>query len=89
MIVTLAMVGKFTASAAYAIIYLYSSELLPTSVRNTGMGICSMMARFGSMLAPKINDLVVIFLIIKLDWYCDLNFKELHLAYTAFHDLRY
>ena len=59
MTVTLAMLGKFSASAAYAIIYLYSSELLPTSVRNTGMGVCSMMARVGAMTAPKINDLVI------------------------------
>jgi OCT family organic cation transporter-like MFS transporter 4/5 len=56
-IVSLAMIGKFSASAAYAIIYLYSSELFPTSVRNTGMGACSMMARVGAMVAPKINDL--------------------------------
>jgi OCT family organic cation transporter-like MFS transporter 4/5 len=51
------MIGKFCASASYAIIYLYSSELFPTSVRNTGMGACSMMARVGSMIAPQINGL--------------------------------
>lgn len=56
-VVTLAMVGKFCASAAYAIIYLYTSELFPTSIRNTGMGACSMMARVGAMTAPKILDL--------------------------------
>lgn len=56
-VVTLAMVGKFCASASYAIIYLYSSELFPTSTRNTGMGACSMMARVGAMVAPLINGL--------------------------------
>ena len=48
------MVGKFCASASYAIIYLYSSELFPTSVRNSGMGTCSMMARVGAIVAPLI-----------------------------------
>ncbi|CAF0803311.1 unnamed protein product [Brachionus calyciflorus] len=57
LILLLAMSGKFCASAAYAIIYLYTSELFPTSIRNSGMGACSMMARIGSMIAPKINDL--------------------------------
>lgn len=56
-IVTLAMLGKFCASMSYAIIYLYSSELFPTSIRNTGMGACSMMARIGAMTAPLIIGL--------------------------------
>ncbi len=51
-VLTLAMIGKFCASAAYAIIYLYSSELFPTSVRNSLMGACSMMARIGAIVAP-------------------------------------
>ena len=46
------MAGKFCIAGAYAIIYLYSSELFPTSIRNSCMGACSMMARVGSMLAP-------------------------------------
>jgi MFS transporter, OCT family, solute carrier family 22 (organic cation transporter), member 4/5 len=35
--ISVAMVGKFCASGAYAIIILYTSELLPTSIRNSGM----------------------------------------------------
>ena len=34
----LAMIGKFCAAGSYAIIYLYSSELFPTSIRNSCMG---------------------------------------------------
>lgn len=59
-VVVLAMIGKMCASASYAIIYLYTSELFPTSIRNTGMGTCSMMARIGAMIAPKVLDLSVI-----------------------------
>ena len=58
-IVSMAMVGKFFASAAYATIYMYSSEMFPTSIRNSCMGACSMMARVGSMVAPQINSLVI------------------------------
>ena len=57
LVVMLVMLGKFCASASYAIIYLYSSELFPTSIRNSGMGACSMFARIGSMVAPLINEL--------------------------------
>ena len=57
LVVVLVMLGKFCASASYAIIYLYSSELFPTSIRNSGMGACSMFARIGSMVAPLINEL--------------------------------
>lgn len=48
------MVGKFCASASYAIIYLYSSELFPTSVRNSGMGTCSMMAKVGAIVVAPL-----------------------------------
>ncbi len=36
---------KFFAAGSYAIIYIYANELFPTGIRNTGMGICSMIAR--------------------------------------------
>ncbi len=36
---------KFFASGSYNIIYIYANELFPTRIRNTGMGICSMIAR--------------------------------------------
>jgi hypothetical protein len=36
---------KFFAAGSYAIIYIYANELFPTGIRNTGMGICSMVAR--------------------------------------------
>jgi len=47
---------KFLASASYAIIYIYANELFPTNVRNTGMGICSMVARIGAIIGTFCND---------------------------------
>jgi MFS family permease len=50
---------KFFASGSYAIIYIYANELFPTQVRNTGIGICSMIARIGAIAGTLSNDLLV------------------------------
>ena len=50
---------KFLASSSYAIIYIYANELFPTTVRNTGMGICSMVARIGAIIGTFCNDYLV------------------------------
>ncbi|KAE8750374.1 hypothetical protein FOCC_FOCC002933 [Frankliniella occidentalis] len=48
----LAGISFLGLSVTFAALYLYSGELLPTVVRNVGMGASSMCARVGSMLAP-------------------------------------
>ncbi|XP_055889980.1 organic cation transporter protein-like isoform X3 [Biomphalaria glabrata] len=55
--VALSMIGKFGASAAFAVIYFYTVELFPTVIRNSGLGLSSVMARIGGILAPYIADL--------------------------------
>lgn len=50
---------KFLASASYTNIYIYANELFPTNVRNTGMGICSMIARVGAIIGTFCNDYLV------------------------------
>ncbi|XP_060567474.1 organic cation transporter protein-like isoform X4 [Ruditapes philippinarum] len=55
--VVLSNVGKFGVSAAFAVIYVWSAELFPTNIRNSGMGSSSMFARVGSMVSPYIADL--------------------------------
>jgi len=56
--VTIAMIGKFLISMTFAIAYLYTAELFPTSVRNVAVGAASTFARVGSMSAPYIVDLL-------------------------------
>ncbi|RUS86167.1 hypothetical protein EGW08_006061 [Elysia chlorotica] len=55
--VILAMVGKFGITASYGIIYLMAAEIFPTVIRNIGMGVASMSARIGGIVAPLILDL--------------------------------
>lgn len=45
-------IGMCATSCAFAVLYIYSAEIWPTPLRNTMMNLCSMIGRFGSMMAP-------------------------------------
>ncbi|XP_066575034.1 solute carrier family 22 member 6 [Amia ocellicauda] len=51
---TLAVLGKGFTASSFTCIFLYTGELYPTVVRQTGMGFGSTMARVGSMAAPAV-----------------------------------
>ena len=51
----LVLIGKFGASAAFAMTYLYTAELYHTEVRTTALGLCSMMSRIGGIAAPQVS----------------------------------
>uniref|UniRef100_A0A8C2WZH6 Solute carrier family 22 member 6 n=1 Tax=Cyclopterus lumpus TaxID=8103 RepID=A0A8C2WZH6_CYCLU len=53
----LACLGKGFTSASFTTVYLYTGELYPTVIRQTGMGFVSTMARVGSMAAPVFPSL--------------------------------
>uniref|UniRef100_A0A8C9G0J9 Major facilitator superfamily (MFS) profile domain-containing protein n=1 Tax=Pavo cristatus TaxID=9049 RepID=A0A8C9G0J9_PAVCR len=53
-ITVLATIGKFTASASFSSAYVYTAELFPTIIRQSGVGLCSMVARVAGIIAPLI-----------------------------------
>lgn len=55
--VACACVGVVTEFMVFILVYLYTSELFPTVVRSNAIGISSMAARIGSMIAPFAIDL--------------------------------
>uniref|UniRef100_A0A8C6ZCA9 Solute carrier family 22 member 13-like n=1 Tax=Nothoprocta perdicaria TaxID=30464 RepID=A0A8C6ZCA9_NOTPE len=54
-ITVLAIIGKFATSASFSTSYVYTAELFPTVVRQTGVGLCSMSARVAGIIAPLIR----------------------------------
>ncbi|XP_013173246.1 PREDICTED: organic cation transporter protein-like [Papilio xuthus] len=54
---TFAIIGQLGAYTSFVQIYLYSSEIFPTIIRNSAMGFASMFARFGSFIAPFVVNI--------------------------------
>jgi len=46
------LVSKMLVSANFTLIYLYTCELFPTTIRSMSLGTCSFSARIGGILAP-------------------------------------
>ncbi|XP_056155686.1 solute carrier family 22 member 13-like [Lampris incognitus] len=58
-VMLIAVLGKFAPSVCFSIIYVYTAELYPTVLRQNGIGLNSMCARVGGILAPLIRLLEV------------------------------
>ncbi len=56
----LALIGKSAVGMAFCAIYVYTAELYPTAIRVVGVGLSSMSARLGAIIAPFIGQLVCI-----------------------------
>nr|XP_055170998.1 solute carrier family 22 member 6 isoform X3 [Nyctereutes procyonoides] len=52
---SLAVLGKGCLAASFNCIFLYTGELYPTVIRQTGMGMGSTMARVGSIVSPLVG----------------------------------
>ena len=50
--------GKFAITTIFNMVYIFASELYPTSVRALGLSVSSFCARVGSVLAPFAVELV-------------------------------
>lgn len=54
------LVGKFSIEAAFSTTYIFTSEILPTSLRHRLFGLCSSFGRIGSIVssqAPLLQDI--------------------------------
>ena len=54
LISSVALSGKFFINSSFGIIYVYGSELLPTVVRNSGLGVACVANRIGGILCPGV-----------------------------------
>ncbi|KAH8307305.1 hypothetical protein KR044_009705, partial [Drosophila immigrans] len=45
--------AKMTSTGSFMVLYFFTSEIFPTNCRNSLLSFCSMVGRFGSMLAPQ------------------------------------
>ncbi|XP_077817405.1 solute carrier family 22 member 6 isoform X2 [Macaca mulatta] len=52
---SLAVLGKGCLAASFNCIFLYTGELYPTMIRQTGLGMGSTMARVGSIVSPLVS----------------------------------
>ncbi|XP_047463095.1 solute carrier family 22 member 5-like [Mugil cephalus] len=59
--VALEMLGKFAFTTGTALVFAYTAELYPTTLRNTATGTCTTMSRGGSCIAPFLFELGVYF----------------------------
>nr|CAI5822258.1 unnamed protein product [Callosobruchus analis] len=57
---TIYLIGKFGATAAFTNLYVITSEMFPTKMRHSFMGTCSTFGRLGSMIAPQTHLLASI-----------------------------
>ncbi|CAG2100134.1 unnamed protein product, partial [Medioppia subpectinata] len=55
--VLLALIGKYGITSAWNVLSIHGSEIYPTVVRNTGLGVSSVVARVGSISAPFMTNL--------------------------------
>ena len=53
-ILVIAVIGKFFVTISFAVVYVYTAELLPTVLRSTGLGASCLVSRFGGMAASWI-----------------------------------
>ncbi|GFR75892.1 organic cation transporter protein [Elysia marginata] len=53
----LSNLGKFFITSSFALVWIYTPELIPTRVRQSGLGICSMTGRIGGIVSPYIGSL--------------------------------
>ncbi|XP_046582115.1 organic cation transporter protein-like [Haliotis rubra] len=59
-LIAITMAGKLGATTAFTVIYIFSAELFPTTLRQSAMGSCSLFEGVAGMVAPYIADLGIL-----------------------------
>lgn len=75
-ILVFAIIGQVGAFGAFVNTYLFTSEIFPTVIRNSAMGMCSMFGRTGGFMAPFVVN-------IGIEWVSILIFSMLALSAAA------
>lgn len=53
----LALVGKFGITGSFILLYVFTTEVVPTKTRATALGLCSLSSRVASIASPLLVDL--------------------------------
>merc|ERR1712200_259073 len=56
-IVVFALIGNFSTTLCFAILYMYTGELMPTTVRAAGVGSSSLVSKVGGTLSTTVAAL--------------------------------
>ncbi|XP_024086293.1 solute carrier family 22 member 4-like isoform X2 [Cimex lectularius] len=77
------LLGKCSITASFNVLYIFTSEMYPTKLRHSLLGICSMFGRIGSMAAPQtpllskyVNPILIFGTMSVLSGFCCIYFPE-------------
>jgi OCT family organic cation transporter-like MFS transporter 4/5 len=58
-LVLFSRIYKTSGGMTMKTLYVLSTEIFPTNMRQTSVGVCSLFARFGSVIAPFVKELTI------------------------------
>ena len=64
LVTVLAQTGKFLYSAAFAVVYVFTAELFPSTVRNSGLSACATLGKTATVISPYIVHLVSVHILL-------------------------
>ena len=68
-VIAFAVAGKFLVTISFAVVYVYTAELLPTVLRSSGLGSSCFISRFGGMAASWVGLLASVYIYLPTSCY--------------------